>query len=80
MSDPVAPRILVCVHEPSALAELRRLLAAGGHDASGHLFGTPDPELNGYQLVVVDASKGSDALDLCRRLRGMDEVFAGRAF
>jgi sigma-B regulation protein RsbU (phosphoserine phosphatase) len=70
MSDPVAPRILVCAPEMTALAELRRLLSAGGHDANGHLLGTPDPDVNGYQLVVVDASRGgSDALDLCRRLR-----------
>jgi phosphoserine phosphatase RsbU/P len=69
MSDPVAPRILVCAQEMAALAELRRLLAPGGHEATGHLLGTPDPEIDGYELVVVDASRASeDALALCRRL------------
>ena len=70
MSDPVAPRLLVCAQEMSAVAELRRLLTAGGHDINGHLLGTPDPEVDDYQLVIVDASgAGSDAFGLCRRLR-----------
>jgi sigma-B regulation protein RsbU (phosphoserine phosphatase) len=68
MSD-AAARILVCAHEMTPLAELRRLLAAGGHDATGHLLGTPDPELDGHQLIVVDASRAdADGLALCRRL------------
>src|SRR5437763_3853393 len=73
MSDP-APRILVCAQEMTSLAELRRLLAAGGHDAGGHLLGTPDPELNGHQLVIVDGSRdGGHALPLCRRLHARVE-------
>jgi sigma-B regulation protein RsbU (phosphoserine phosphatase) len=69
MSDGSVPRILVCAQEMTTLAELRRLLAAGGHDATGHLLGAPDPELDGHQLIIVDASRAdADALALCRRL------------
>ena len=74
MSDPAAPRILVSASDMTALADLRRLLATGGHEANGHLLGTPDPEVGDYQLVMVDASgAGTDALDLCRRLRARME-------
>jgi sigma-B regulation protein RsbU (phosphoserine phosphatase) len=70
MSDPVAPRILVCAQEMAALAELRRLLAVGGHDAAGHLPGSPDPDVRDQHLVIVDASRANGhALALCRQMR-----------
>jgi phosphoserine phosphatase RsbU/P len=70
MSDAAAPRILVYSHEMSALAELRRFLASGGYEAGGHLFGTPDPVAEDYQLIIIDADRATTrAFDLCRRLR-----------
>jgi sigma-B regulation protein RsbU (phosphoserine phosphatase) len=71
------PRILVCAHEMNALAEVRRLLAANGHEVYGHLLGTPEPDrLSEYRLVVVDGTGSRPAaIDLCRRLRGrLDEA------
>jgi sigma-B regulation protein RsbU (phosphoserine phosphatase) len=69
MPDDAAPRILVCAREMPALAELRRLLAAGGHDATGHLLGEPDPELDAHPLIIVDASRAdTEGMALCRRL------------
>lgn len=78
MSASDRPQILACSPNVNALAELRRLLAAGGHDLNGHLLGTPDPEnLSGVQLVIVDGGPATaTALDLCRRLRArLEEGF-----
>jgi serine phosphatase RsbU (regulator of sigma subunit) len=77
MSANGLPRILVCAHEMNALAEVRRLLAAGAHEVFGHLLGTPEPDrLGEYRLVVVDGTGCAPAaLELCRRLRGrLDET------
>jgi serine phosphatase RsbU (regulator of sigma subunit) len=65
------PRILVCAREMNALADIRRLLTAGGYEVFGHLLGTADPDQPAdYRLVViVGTGGGSAALDLCRRLR-----------
>ena len=65
------PRILLCAHQPSALAEMRHLLTGTGCELTAHLFGTPDPqEPNGHQLIVVEGSQcPAAALELCRRLR-----------
>ena len=82
MTGNVPPQILVCAQEVTDLAELRRLLAGGGHAVGGHLLGMPDPpDVDGYQLVVVEGSAGRPlALDLCRRLRGrLGEAFVGEA-
>jgi sigma-B regulation protein RsbU (phosphoserine phosphatase) len=71
-------RILLCAHQPSALAEMRHLLAGTGCELSAHLFGTPDPqEPNGYQLIVVEGSQCPvAALELCHRLRErLDPIF-----
>jgi sigma-B regulation protein RsbU (phosphoserine phosphatase) len=71
------PRILVCAHEMNALAEVRRLLTAGGNEVFGHLLGTPDPDrLAEYRLVIVEGTGCRPAaVDLCRRLRGrLDEA------
>jgi serine phosphatase RsbU (regulator of sigma subunit) len=60
------------------LAELRRLLTGGGHDAEGHLVGTPDPPgLPGQRLVLIDASGcAAEALGLCQRVRArLEEGF-----
>jgi sigma-B regulation protein RsbU (phosphoserine phosphatase) len=78
MSASGQPSILVCAREVSALAELRRLLGAGGHEVGGHLLGTPDPPgVAGHHLVIIEGSAADpQALDLCRRLRArLDEVF-----
>src|SRR4051794_4240054 len=72
------PPILVCASQVNALAELRRLLAGGGHQVDGHLLGAPEPAgLDGYRLVVLDGGGcPAEALQLCRRLRGrVDEGF-----
>src|SRR5437763_145026 len=71
MPADTAPRILVCAPQQGALGELRRLLAAGGHDVEGHLLGTPEPErLADYRLVLVEGTDGgAGPLELCRRLR-----------
>jgi serine phosphatase RsbU (regulator of sigma subunit) len=71
------PRILVCAHEMNALAEVRRLLTAGGNEVFGYLLGTPEPDrLAEYRLVVVDGSNCRPAaIELCRRFRGrIDEA------
>ena len=78
MSATALPQVLVCANHMAELAELRRLLAAGGYEVGGHLFGTPDPDaLSACQLLVVEGSRsGAQALDFCRRLRGrLDEHF-----
>jgi serine phosphatase RsbU (regulator of sigma subunit) len=78
MSAAGLPQVLVCANHMAELAELRRLLAAGGYEVGGHLFGTPDPDaLSACQLLVVEGSRsGAQALDFCRRLRGrLDEHF-----
>ncbi len=78
MSATGQPQILVCADHMAELAELRRLLAAGGYEVAGHLLGTPDPDaLAGCQLLVVEGGRAGDAaLDFCRRLRGrLDEHF-----
>jgi sigma-B regulation protein RsbU (phosphoserine phosphatase) len=63
------PQILVCAGSASALAELRRLLAAGDFEAIGHLPGLPDPERPAAcQVILIDGSS-RPALDLARRLR-----------
>ena len=72
------PRILLCAHQPSALAELRHLLVGTGCELTAHLFGTSDPqEPNGYQLIVVEGSQCPvSALELGRRLRErLDHLF-----
>jgi phosphoserine phosphatase RsbU/P len=71
MQTSATPRVLVCVGQLATLAELRRLLVAGGYDVGGHLLGTPDPpDLPSYLLVVVEGPPGnSEALALCRRVR-----------
>jgi sigma-B regulation protein RsbU (phosphoserine phosphatase) len=72
-----SPRILVCAQEMNALAEVRRLLTAGGNEVFGHLSGNPDPDrLSEYRLVIVEGTGcGPAAVDLCRRLRGrLDEA------
>jgi sigma-B regulation protein RsbU (phosphoserine phosphatase) len=61
----------------NALAEVRRLLTAGGNEVFGHLSGNPDPDrLSEYRLVIVEGTGcGPAAVDLCRRLRGrLDEA------
>jgi sigma-B regulation protein RsbU (phosphoserine phosphatase) len=78
MQSPATPRILVCVSQLPSLAELRRLLAAGGYDVAGHLLGSPDPpDLPAHQLIAVEGQPGeSAALELCRRFRArLDEGF-----
>jgi len=69
------PRVLVCVSQVAALAELRRLLGGSGHEVAGHLLGTPDPaDLAGYHLIVVEGQQGqADALEFCRRVRAHQE-------
>ncbi len=69
------PRVLTCVSQVAALAELRRLLGTSGHEVAGHLLGTPDPtDLAGYQLIVVEGQQGqADALEFCRRVRAQLE-------
>jgi serine phosphatase RsbU (regulator of sigma subunit) len=77
-TDTGRPPILVCASHMNNLAELRRLLAGGGHDAEGHLIGTPDPDgLAGHRLVVIDGSGcAAEALALCQRLRArLEEGF-----
>jgi phosphoserine phosphatase RsbU/P len=71
MSPNGPPRVLVCAHEMTALAEVRRLLSAGGYEVFGHLLDTPDPDRPvDYRLVVVDGTGGkAAAIELCRRLR-----------
>jgi serine phosphatase RsbU (regulator of sigma subunit) len=71
MPDNAPPRILVCAPDGSALGELRRLLAAGGHDVEGHLPGGPEPQrLADFRLVLVEGTGGgAGPLELCRRLR-----------
>src|SRR5581483_7591078 len=61
----------VCAGQPASLADLRRLLTGGGHDARGHVIGAPEPDLGpGVNLVIVDGSGCAPAaLDLCRQLR-----------
>jgi DNA-binding response OmpR family regulator len=71
-------RILVCVGQLATLAELRRLLGAGGYDVGGHLLGTSDPaDLPSYQLIVIEGPQGnSHALELCKRFRArVDDGF-----
>lgn len=69
------PRILVCVSQVAALAELRRVLGSNGHEVAGHLLGTPDPtDLPAYHLVVIEGQAGApDALGFCRRVRAAHE-------
>ncbi len=71
MQTSAATRVLICVGQLATLAELRRLLVAGGYDVGGHLLGTPDPpDLASYQLLVIEGPQGnSDALAFCRRFR-----------
>lgn len=71
------PRILVCVPQPAALAELRHLLASTGCELAGHLLAKSDPKGPGdYQLIVLEGSRCPDALELCHRLRErLDPLF-----
>src|ERR1700688_607328 len=78
MQTSAPTRILICVGQLATLAELRRLLVAGGYDVGGHLLGTPDPaDLPSYQLIVIEGPQGnSDALGLCKRFRAqVDDSF-----
>ncbi len=70
------PHILLCGPQPSALAELRHLLAGTGCEMTSHLLGSAEPrEANGYQLIVVEGgSNPGAALELCRKLRERFEV------
>jgi sigma-B regulation protein RsbU (phosphoserine phosphatase) len=71
------PRILFCAAQPSALAEMRHLLAGTGCELIAHLLGSAEPrEANGYQLIVVEGgATPAAALDLCRRLRERHDHF-----
>lgn len=75
MSTEATARLLVCAAQMQAVADLRRLLQAGGHAAEGHVIGAPDPELAGQHLVLVDGSQCTGAaLELCRAFRArLDE-------
>jgi phosphoserine phosphatase RsbU/P len=66
-----SPRILVCVTQPTTLAEMRHLLASIGCELSDHLLSMPDPQaLDDHQLIIVDGSHcPTAALDSCRRFR-----------
>jgi sigma-B regulation protein RsbU (phosphoserine phosphatase) len=77
MQNNGAPRILICVSQMAALAEMRRLLETGGHDVAGHLFGSPDPDdLPAYQLIIIEGGTATDSLELCRRFRArLDDGF-----
>jgi len=65
-------RILLCADEPSLVDDLRLLLEKAGHCVQGQPLSQPEPEdLATYHLVLVDGSRArSEALQLCRRLRG----------
>lgn len=72
------PRILLCAHQPSVLAELCHLLVGAGCELTAYLFGTSEPqEPNCYQLIVVEGSQcPATALELCHRLRErLDHLF-----
>lgn len=65
-----SPRILLCAPQPSALAEMRHLLAGSGCELVGHLLGNIDPDgIAGYRSIVIESSRDTAALELCRRLR-----------
>src|SRR5262245_52262160 len=69
---PAAPaRILLCADNTPTGGDVRGLLEAAGHlvDEQGELVGAAD--LTAYALIVVEGSRRtSEALALCRRLRG----------
>src|SRR5262245_28086171 len=64
-------RILVSGKEPSTVEEVRRLLAADGHDVRTHRIGTPGPDdLHACRLAVVEATGcQEECLRWCRLLR-----------
>ncbi len=68
-------RVLVCVSQVLALAELRRLLSGNGCEVAGHLLGTPEPaDLACYHLIVIEEQQGQPAaLEFCRRIRALQE-------
>jgi serine phosphatase RsbU (regulator of sigma subunit) len=83
MTETRRPHLLVCTNHMSSLAELRRLLAGGGHEVEGHLIGTAGPgPLTGLRVALVDGSGCLDAaLELTRRLRAhLEEGFVPIVF
>jgi sigma-B regulation protein RsbU (phosphoserine phosphatase) len=75
---PDSHSILVCARDVNTLAEVRRVLAAGGHEVVGHLLDGPDPtDVFSHPLLIVVGKRGDrEALDLCQRLRArLDERF-----
>ncbi|MHB1422062.1 MAG: PP2C family protein-serine/threonine phosphatase [Gemmataceae bacterium] len=70
------PRILICFHQPSILAELRHLLAGSGCEVVAHFLDNIDPEYpSSYHLILFESSPCVAALDLCRRLREQLDSF-----
>jgi sigma-B regulation protein RsbU (phosphoserine phosphatase) len=62
---------LLCAAEPAAVADLRPLLESTRCHVVWHPLGTPDPDLAGLHLALIDASGiDGEALHFCRRLRG----------
>ena len=71
MSQTGPGKILACTSDIQGLMEIRRILEIHGHEITGHLLPSPDPEdLEQYQLLIIDAKGALEAaLNFSRRLR-----------
>lgn len=63
-------KILVCIHEPANLAEVKSILTHHGYELTIHLTKTPKlPDLSLFILILIAADADHDPVSLCRRIQ-----------
>jgi sigma-B regulation protein RsbU (phosphoserine phosphatase) len=75
-------RILLSGQDQAAVADVHRLLEAGGYEVRCHLLGSTDPEdLAAHHLAVLESTGcHSESLQWCRRLRSRPGPGPGDSF